>query len=221
MPLSSTTPIYPIILAAGASVRLAPHIKQLCRLKSSGLTLVEHCVEQTLKCSRLERPVTIVLGANHEKILKASHFPRETTEWIFNPEHAKGLGNSIAFGAQHIHQRRILDETADYSILLLLADQFEISDRFLERLLDHHIKTDAGGSITATSYGDNPKGFGPPVVFSSKYHPELMKLQGDSGAKLILKQNAENLQFFQDDAFKGSDLDTPENCCDADIELNS
>jgi len=58
--------------------------------------------------------------------------------------------------------------------------------------LDELIETKqkSGKPIVASSYAET---LGPPVIFSSKYFPDLMQLEGDSGARKIITQHPDEV----------------------------
>jgi CTP:molybdopterin cytidylyltransferase MocA len=66
-----------------------------------------------------------------------------------------------------------------------VCDQPFISLTLVNQLLNIQQKT--GKAIVACSYGDT---VGTPVLFKSTFFPELLTLQGDAGAKKIIKQHS-------------------------------
>lgn len=211
-------PIYPILLAAGRSSRLAPHLKQLLVLKSTGKTLIEHCIEAALAGSSLQKPLTVVLGAEATRIQQ--QLPQFNTEngcnFIINNAHKKGLSSSIACGARHLLK---FLQHQDFAILLMLVDQFELDSQHLNKLVELHRSSISKNPITATEYGN--KAIGPPVIFSSNYLKELENLQGEQGAKSIISRHQDQLQTFSNPQFKGSDIDTIEDVRNANNRVKN
>lgn len=187
---------------------MAPHLKQLLYLKSTGQTLIEHCINAVLGCYSLQNPLTVVLGAEANRIKQ--HIPAliadNSCDFIINNNHKKGLSSSIAHGIEHLFQQ-IGDQ--GFSVLLLLVDQFEVNSRHLDQLMELHLKSNSKNPITASAYGEN--NIGPPVIFSSRYLPELTTMTEGNGAKSVISRHQEQLQTLSNPEFKGIDLDTIED----------
>ena len=115
---------------------------------------------------------------------------------IFNPDFESGIGTSIAAAANHCA------DVAD-ALIIALADQPKVNASHLTMLAS----TWSGDSeqIVATEFSGTT---GPPVLFGSAYFAELAKLDGDQGAKEVLRSNAQAVVAVRFEA-ASIDIDTP------------
>ena len=181
-----------LILAAGASTRMKGEIKQL--LPWGKHTLLEDAIYQAKIVSK---NVYVVLGAYAKKILKTVSM---NVEVIQNNNWEMGMGNSISCGLKHIAEIENPE-----GILIMLADQPLIDATYLREML----KTfDEGKSeIIATAYQSGP---GVPAIFDNSILPELLSLQGDIGARKIIKNHLLRTKLISPNG-KEIDVDTKEN----------
>ena len=202
-PADRHEPIHALILAAGSSSRLRPYIKQLCIHTPSGKTLISRCIDETVRVDSIQS-ITVILGAHADKVRHAiASTDHQGFEIIYHPDHASGMGSSIAFGIQHL-QHKYAQQQGCFSVCLILVDQIEVDSTLLEALIQTHSGTTS--AITATRYSN--ESFGPPVLFGSSHLAHLSSLSGEKGAKVILQRNIENLHLYTHPGFCGSDLDT-------------
>ena len=157
-----------LILAAGTSSRMGKP-KQLLPYKHT--TLLGWAIEQA-QASCIDE-VVCVLGANAKEIELSSQ--KYDVISIHNPSYEQGLSSSIISGLKEIVDRNV--------VLIMLADQPNISRHYLNKLLEKH--TSEPNKIIASNYGNS---VGVPAVFPKKYYTELLKLKGDKGAKEILNE---------------------------------
>ena len=182
-----------IILAAGNSSRLG-RPKQLLAYKNKPLLQVVS--DAALQTSF--RPVTIVLGAYKNEIEKQIN---GTLNYVINDHWQKGMASSIAAG---------LAATLELSpglqqVIIAVSDQAFISHEIFEQLYQQQQLSDKG--IVASQYGETS---GTPVLFREKYFADLLSLQGDSGAKSILKAYPDDIATITFE--KGEmDIDTEED----------
>ena len=181
-----------IILSAGSSKRMGTP-KQLLPYKHT--TLLGWTIEQAKNSTSNE--VVCVLGANAEAIKKS--IKNYQIKTIFNPNFKDGLSSSIVAGIQY------LSETETERVLVLLADQPNITSDYLNEL----IKTskENPSKIIASNYG---KHIGVPAVFPKYYSSELLKLKGDKGAKVFLNKNVSNILVLKK-MINLVDIDTKED----------
>ena len=159
-----------LIPAAGASRRLGQP-KQLVRHQTS--TLIQHAVDIALSVGPQE--VIVVTGANEKAVRGAVKHGQ--VRWIHNSNWSDGMGSSIAAGSAvispeahgvmifHCDQWRL--ETSD---LLLMAETWQSNP-------DRIIGAKAKGQIM------------PPVIFPFSLFVHLQALEGDRGAKNILRKH--------------------------------
>lgn len=163
-----------VIIAAGASSRMGEP-KQL--LQWGNTTLLGHALEQA-NASRADS-VYVVLGANFEKI--ASTISSTRAQVLKYDDWQKGMGNTIAYSIDHLTTSKLKRD----AILIMLADQPQVSTLFLNQMIDAYHNQQQG--IVATHYADS--GAGVPAIFDKQYFDQLMLLSGDKGAKSLLNKN--------------------------------
>ncbi len=157
-----------LILAAGNSSRLGSP-KQL--IEFEGQTLIERITETALSISE---DVLIVLGGNSELILPKLVRFEDTISIVFNPDWKEGMGTSIRIGVEK------LAENSDL-IIISLSDQPFISKVLLQNMLQTYAKTQ--NPIVSCTYSNT---LGVPILFHKSVFSELLKLNGDKGAKSFL-----------------------------------
>ena len=163
-----------IILAAGNSSRLGKP-KQLLSYK--GKLLIEIVTEAVLE-SNFE-PIVVVLGANADLISKQLKL-----DYIINDSWNEGISSSIAAGIS-----ALLEKEPDLeNVILTVSDQAFITSNIFKALYNQKIST--GKGIIASSYKQTT---GTPALFNKKYFHQLLALQGNTGAKPILKNNPEDI----------------------------
>jgi len=166
-----------ILLAAGASRRLGKP-KQL--LPYAGKTMLQHVLHTVLH--ERDAPVVLVLGSGASLYLR--ELDEERIFLTINTEWEKGMGTSIKAGLT-----ALLDKLPDIeSVIIMTCDQPYISGKVLDELIE--TKQKSGKPIVASSYAET---LGPPVIFSSQYFPDLMQLEGDSGARKIITQHPDEV----------------------------
>lgn len=158
-----------IILAAGASSRFDA-VKQAYRLKDTALL---HRAVATARRAELE-PV-VVLGAHRgavEKLL-SSQCPR-----VFNSDWEEGMASSIRRGVEYVAHHLEADR-----LMICTCDQPLVAPAQLREL---HRRVGADVEITAAEYDGV---LGVPACFSRRVFSELLELQGDRGARSLLRRN--------------------------------
>ena len=189
-----------IILAAGEASRMG-QAKQLLKLNDK--TLLEICLAKAVALKA--KTIITVLGAHFAQTqpvvetFKNEH-PGEPVRWVKNPGWATGMGSSI----QAVVRKTLEISPSVSSMLILLADQPLVSTSQLEELISFF--EDTHKAIAAASYGDT---FGVPAIFDATMFEALLKLEGKTGAKKVMKQYQSELAKFPlpEAAF---DVDTPE-----------
>lgn len=180
-----------IILAAGESTRMKQP-KQLLPWGNS--TLLGHTIGVAQKSNADE--VYVVLGANARKI--GREISKATTTVIINEDWRLGIGSSISRASHYL-----LNTGKTYrALLFMLCDQPLIDAAYLNEML--YAWGTANKKIIATAYG---QGQGVPALFHKMYIPELMALEGDSGAKEVILRNSDAVLTLEPDG-KQIDLDT-------------
>ncbi|WP_411030776.1 nucleotidyltransferase family protein [Spongiimicrobium sp. 3-5] len=181
-----------MVLAAGASVRMSPHIKQLLPWKNT--TLLGSAIA-TARASNAEEIVT-VLGANAQRIKAAMALNGH--RFIENKNWKQGMGSSIATGTEYF-----LNHKKQYNgILIMLADQPLLDSAYLNKMMDDFSTHKKG--IVATTYAEK---YGVPAVFGKAYYKELKGLSGAEGAKELLARHLNDV-IAVDPQGKTVDIDT-------------
>ena len=173
-----------VILAAGASERLGEP-KQL--VEFGGETLLERAVRVSREAGL--SPVIVVLGARAGEIvtrcdLRAAQVVR-CDRW------AEGMSRTLATGINAVA------ETNAASVVVLTSDMPFVTAEHLMAL------TRKRGEVRASAYAGH---HGIPAHFPRRWYPDLMRLEGDAGARDLLR-DAPSVELG-DDAL---DVDTRED----------
>ena len=185
-------PVYALmILAAGASRRMGQP-KQL--LPVAGIPLLRRVGQMALDAKI--GPVWVVLGANAEVI--GPTLAGLPVKMVVNESWEEGMGASIRTGMAAIEG----EARAWSGVLITLGDQPGITKMHLARLIYTMIAT--GKSIVASRSAGK---LSPPALFAPEHFPALRALQGDAGARVLLKENPDQIAVVDTD--DPGDLDTP------------
>jgi len=193
-PLHPAGNIAAVVLAAGRSSRMGGANKLLEKI--AGRPLVRIAVEQAL-ASRA-RPVVVVTGHQRERIEAAlADLP---VKFVHNPAFADGLGSSLRAGIG------ALPAEADGAIVCL-GDMPQVDAAMIDRLIAA-LDPDKGALVVVPTI-DGQRGN--PVVWSRRFFPDLMTVEGDVGARHLIGRYGEAVVEVP---FKGAaaliDVDTPE-----------
>ena len=181
-----------IILAAGASTRMGCP-KQL--LKYHDQSLIHHTVN--IAAASVCQPIVVVLGAYAERIKpEIKSFP---VIIALNRDWSNGMSTSIRVGIETL---LILSPQLE-AIVLMLCDQPLVTTPLINQLVATYQRTKQ--PIVASQYGEV---VGIPALFESQFFPYLLNLQGDRGARQVIKQSLPMVVRvpFPAGAF---DIDTP------------
>ncbi|MBA4286237.1 MAG: CTP--molybdopterin cytidylyltransferase [Xanthomonadaceae bacterium] len=181
-----------MVMAAGAATRFGS-AKQLARLPN-GCTLVRHAA---LTAVETGLPVQLVIGA-HGELVRAELVGLDiaivdASEWW------RGIGRSIAQGVDALLARG----AAPSGLLLSLADLPQVTADDLLRLADLHRQSP--DRLLVSGFGDNR---GPPCLFPADCLPALQALDGDDGARTVVKAQAARMVTVPL-AAAGFDIDQP------------
>jgi molybdenum cofactor cytidylyltransferase len=159
-----------VILAAGASTRLGQP-KQLAMLE--GETLLERAIRTALEsgCS----PIVVVLGANSAHILANTTLGNAVP--AINDAWPEGMSTSIRLGIHTLQSIAPLSEGA----ILMTCDQPSVTAPHLRALIS---AGEPSLTITASAYSGRR---GVPAYFPAIAFPTLTQLQGDAGARTLLR----------------------------------
>jgi molybdenum cofactor cytidylyltransferase len=193
-PLAAGQRVAAVVLAAGRSTRMGGPNKLLAEI--AGRPLVRIVVEEAL-ASRA-RPVIVVVGHQRAEVEKAlAGLP---VELVYNADFAQGLGTSLKAGIAAVPAE------ADGAIVCL-GDMPQVDAALIERLIAA-FDPDRGALIVMPTVEGRR---GNPVLWSRRFFPDLMAIEGDVGARHFIGRYGEAVAEVP---LEGSaalvDVDTPE-----------
>jgi molybdenum cofactor cytidylyltransferase len=183
-----------VVLAAGRSSRMGGPNKLLAEI--GGKPLVRIVVDAVL-ASRA-RPVVVVTGHQRDKVETA--LAGLSVKFVHNPHFADGLGTSLKAGIA------ALPAEADGAIVCL-GDMPQVDAALIDRLIgafdpDH-------GALVVLPTIDGKRGN--PVVWSRRFFPDLMAVEGDVGARYLIGRYTEAVAEVPLTGTAAlTDVDTPE-----------
>lgn len=179
-----------IVLAAGAATRMGSN-KLL--MEVGGEPLVRHAVAAATEggCHQ----VVVVYSDDDVRVAVG-----DGTRAVFNPEAASGMASSLRAG---------LAAMPDYiaAAVVLLGDQPLVGATSVEVLLRAWRRPEARPATAAAYPG---KKWRPPVVVARSLWPELMRLDGDAGARQVFDRSPDLLDTVRAGG-RPDDVDTPED----------
>lgn len=182
-----------LILAAGRSTRMGARNKLLCEV--DGVPLVQRAVNAA--CASRVCQVMAVTGYESERIEAA--LEGRPISFTHNPDYAQGMASSLRRGL------RALQADVD-AVIVLLADMPGISAVDIDRMIDAF---DWAQPAILVPEHDGRRGN--PVVWPRRYFAEMAALSGDTGARGLLEQYAEEVRVVPfDTPTIFADVDTPE-----------
>jgi molybdenum cofactor cytidylyltransferase len=162
-------------------------------------------VEQAL-ASRAS-PVIVVTGHERERVEAA--LEGLPVRLVYNPDYADGLGTSLRAGIAAVSPE------ADGAVICL-GDMPQVSGQLIDKLLAA-FDPERGALVVVPSINGRR---GNPVVWSRRFFPDLMEIQGDIGARHLIGNYTEAVTEVQvaDDATL-VDVDTPESLRSVKAEI--
>jgi CTP:molybdopterin cytidylyltransferase MocA len=158
-----------VVLAAGASTRLGEP-KQLVML--GGERLLERAVRVALEAGCT--PVIVVLGCRSQEIMGLCNLG--SARIMENPAWAEGMASSLRLGVGAV------PETCA-GVVLMTCDQPAVTADHLNRLIA--LGRDGAAAVPVSSRYAGRQGV--PAFFPPAQFEELMQLQGDAGARSLLR----------------------------------
>ena len=196
------TEVAAILLAAGAASRYrAAGGVEASKLIANfrGEPLVRSTASAALS-SRAKKPLVVVTGHACDQI-EAALFALEAT-FVHNPDYASGLSSSLKTGVA------VLPESAS-GALILLADMPRVSAKLLDRLIAAFAERPEALAVIPVLGGER----GNPALLSRALFAEVATLEGDEGARRLLRRADPQriVEVELDDAAITLDVDTPED----------
>jgi len=192
-----------LVLAAGRSTRMGAVNKLIAEI--GGKPLVRIAAEQAL-ASRA-KPVIVVTGHQREKVEQAlAGLP---VRLVHNPHYAEGLGTSLKAGIVAV------PADADGAVVCL-GDMPQVDSALIDTLIAA-FDPERGALVVVPSIEGRR---GNPVLWSRRFFPDLMQIQGDIGARHLIANYAEavvDVPVAGEAAL--TDIDTPESLSAVKAEI--
>jgi molybdenum cofactor cytidylyltransferase len=183
-----------LVLAAGRSTRMGGPNKLLAEI--GGKPLVRFVAEQAL-ASRAA-PVIVVTG--HERAKVEAALAGLRVRFVHNPDYAGGLSTSLKAGLA------ALPPEADGAIVCL-GDMPQVTAALIDRMLEAFDPARGALVVVPTIEGKR----GNPVVWSRRFFPDLMALEGDVGARHLIGTHGDAVaEVPVEDSAALTDVDTPD-----------
>jgi molybdenum cofactor cytidylyltransferase len=192
-----------LVLGAGRSTRMGGPNKLLAEI--GGKPLVRIVTEQAV-ASRAS-PVVVVTG--HERAKVEAALAGLRVRFVHNPDYAAGLSTSLQAGLA------ALPAEADGAIVCL-GDMPQVTAALIDRMLEAFDPARGALVVVPTIEGKR----GNPVVWSRRFFPDLMALEGDVGARHLIGAHADAVaEVPMEDSAALTDVDTPDALMAVKAEL--
>lgn len=186
-----------IILAAGKSSRFYQREMKLLA-DFNGKPLIRWAVDAAVdSCAH---STIVVTGHVREQIEATLH--DSPVILVHNNDHATGLASSLRVGLA------ALPCEIDAAVICL-ADMPKVASSLIERLIGSYVRAPRGTQAIVPVYAGR---WGNPALIARALFTRIMSLQGDEGAKRLLKeQSAKVVELPVDNAGVLADIDTAED----------
>jgi molybdenum cofactor cytidylyltransferase len=182
-----------VVLAAGRSTRMGAQNKLLADV--GGVPMVRRVAEAALESKA--QPVLVVTG--HQAADVGAALSGLDVRLVANPDYATGLASSLRAGIGAV------PEDCE-GALILLGDMPGVTAEHVDRLVD--VFVEAPECIVVPVHGGRQ---GNPVLWPRRYFPELLRLDGDAGAKRLIAAHREDVREVDLATTRIlADIDTPE-----------
>ena len=178
------------MLAAGSSRRFGSDKRRA--LLASGQSLLQVSVERALGAFG---QLTLVLREGDDP---AALGVPDGVDVLFNPHSVQGMASSLVKGVQHVQQG------GSEVLAVLLADMPCVQCSTLQALI-----AASGPDLIVQPHWQGQAGH--PVLFGQRFWPQLLALEGDVGARAVVRANAECVKVLAvADAGVCLDVDEPD-----------
>lgn len=182
-----------VVLAAGRSSRMGGPNKLLALF--DGKPLVRRAAEAVLA----SRAGEVIVVTGHQEGRVAAALSGLAVRSAHNGDYASGLASSLKAGF------RARAREAD-GMLVMLGDMPGVTSADLDRLIAAFVKAGGTAIVRATFEGRR----GNPVILPRSLFGEVMKLEGDTGARHIVEAEGNATVDVEIGAGAAVDVDTPE-----------
>jgi len=184
-----------VILAAGLAKRMG---RQKLLLSLGEKPILAHVIATAITIPWTDR--IVVIGDPQDEL--AELCDQYNIPWIYNSERHTGQASSIILALNNLR-------TDLAGVLFLQGDQPFISKALLQALFDCFVSIGHKKSIIVSQYQGQQYS---PVLFSSWWIPHLALLSGDSGGRIIIRENPEHVIPVEwSDKYSFYDADTWED----------
>ena len=201
--MDSPKSVVAIVLAAGTSSRMGKENKRF--LKIAGKTVLQWTVDNVL-ASKVAQTI-VVAGNDFDEIL--GYLNPSGVTVVHNKNYQSGMSSSLKAGL------KMIDRSSE-GALILLADQPNLQPQTLNRFLE--LFSNGGKKIIAGRYSHIT---GNPVLFHCEFFNDLLQLQGDAGARSVLKRFPEDIATVEIPPEQCLDIDTPEDFSEMKLILET
>ena len=141
----------------------------------------------------------LIVVTGHDDAAVRAALAGLTVRFVVNPRPEDGQGTSIATGAS-----ALAPDTE--AALVVLGDQPRLPADIIPTLLRERERT--GRAIVAPVYRGTQ---GTPVLFAASVFPELIRLDGDAGARAVVGARPERVARISIETPMPPDVDTPDD----------
>jgi molybdenum cofactor cytidylyltransferase len=209
-PRADVVPLHPkriaaVVLAAGRSTRMRGPNKLLAEIARRPLVRI---VAEEALASRAD-PVIVVAGHQRAEVEKALAGLR--VRIVHNPDFAEGLGTSLRAGIAAV------PADSDAAIVCL-GDMPRVDATLMNRLIAAFDPDRGALAVVPTFEGKR----GNPVLWSRRFFPDLMAIEGDVGARHLIGRYSEAVAEVPVDGKAALiDVDTPEALSGVKAEMEA
>jgi molybdenum cofactor cytidylyltransferase len=157
--------------------------------------MVAHAVDAMLA----SRAASVIVVTGHQADAVRTALAERPVIWAHNPDYASGLSSSLAAGLA------ALPEDAE-GVVIGLGDMPRITAAQIDRLIAAFNPLEGRAICVPTVRGKR----GNPVLFATRFVPEMREIGGDVGARHLLGEHAEEVVEIELDDGALLDIDTPE-----------
>ena len=181
-----------LVLAAGRSSRMGPQHKLLEDLH--GKPVIRHVIDHVKHAAFSS--VLMVTGYRHQEVCLAAG----EVAHVHNPDYQKGLSSSLQCGLEQV--------PADHAgVFVILGDMPFIMPQHFDDMMEAMDANPDAQALVPVVGGE----WAHPVVIRRSLFPDLMRLEGDKGARALLKARSNTVLLWpSSDQTLLLDLDTPE-----------